>query len=58
MAYNCRNVEKEGPAQVSSNKFEVLKSRVMKKGEGSEREAIKDKREILREEEAKRGVEV
>ena len=58
MAYNCRNVGKERPAQVSSNKFEVLKSRVMQKGEGSGREATKDRREILREEKAKKGIEV
>jgi len=55
MAYNCRNVGKEEPAQVFSNKFEVLKSRVMQKGEGSGREATKDRREILREEKAKGG---
>jgi len=29
MAYSCRNVGKEGPAQVPSNRFEVLKIRVM-----------------------------
>ena len=59
MAQYCRNRgEKEGPAQVSSNKFEVLKSRVIQKREGSRREVIKDKREILREEKAKREVEV
>jgi len=58
MAYNCKNVGKDRPAQVSSNKFEVLKSRVMQKGEGSGREAVKDKRKILREEKAKRGIEV
>ena len=43
---------------MSSNKFEVLKSRVMQKGEGSEKEAVKDRREILREEKAKRVIEV
>ena len=58
MAYNCRNVGKEGLAQAFSNKFEVLKSRVIQKREGSRREVIKDKREILREEKAKREVEV
>ena len=41
-----------------SNRFEVLKTRVMQKEEGSEKEEVKDKREILREEKAKRGVEV
>jgi len=43
---------------VSSNRFEVLKVRVMQKGEGSGKEIAKDRREILREEKAKRGVEV
>ena len=41
-----------------SNKFEVLKDKVMQKGERSGREAAKDRKEILREEKAKRGVEV
>jgi len=35
----------------------VLKVRVIQKGEGSSKEIIKDRREILREEKAKRGVE-
>ena len=39
---------------VSSNRFEVLKVRVMQKGEGSSKEVVKDRREILREEKAKR----
>jgi len=42
---------------VSSNKFEVLKVRVMQRGEGSGKEVVKDRREILREEKAKKGVE-
>jgi len=58
IAYSCRNVGKEGPAQVPSNKFEVLKVRVMQKGEGSGKEVAKDRKEILREERAKKGVEV
>ena len=56
MANHCRNVGKEEPTTVSSNKFEVLKVRVMQRGEGSGKE-VKDRREILREEKAKRGVE-
>ena len=43
---------------MSSNKFEMLKSRVMQRGEGSKREAVKDRREILRKERAKREIEV
>jgi len=58
IAYSCKNVGKEEPAQVSSNRFEVLKVRVMQKGEGSGKEVVKDRKEILREERAKRGVEV
>jgi len=58
IAHHCRNVGEEGPAQVSLNKFEVLKDRVMQKGEGSGREAVKDRREILREKRARRKVEV
>jgi len=57
MASHCRNGEKEKPVPVSSNRFEVLKVRVMQRGEESSKEAAKDKREILREEKAKRGVE-
>jgi len=57
MASHCRNMGKEEPTLVSSNKFEVLKVRVMQKGEGSGKEVMKDRREILREEKAKREVE-
>ena len=42
---------------MSSNRFEVLKVRVMQRGEGSGKEVAKDRKEILREEKAKRGVE-
>ena len=57
MASHCRNVRKEELIQVFSNRFEVLKVRVMQKGEGSNKEVAKNRREILREEKAKRGVE-
>jgi len=43
---------------VSSNRFEVLKVRVMQRGERSSKETTKDRREILREEKAKRGKKV
>ena len=56
MTYNCRNMEEKRLAQMLSNKFEVLRSRVMQKEEG--REVEKDKKEILREERAKKEVEV
>jgi len=58
MASNCRNMGREKLIQVSSNRFEVLKVRMMQRGEGSGKEVAKDRKEILREERAKRGVEV
>jgi len=58
IAYNYRNVEENELTQVSSNRFEVLKVRVIQRGEGSSKEVAKDRKEILREERAKRGVEV
>jgi len=58
MASNCRNVGKEEPVPVSSNRFEVLKVRVIQRGEGRDKEVVKDRREILREEKTKRGIEV
>ena len=57
VAYHCRNMREEELTQVSSNRFEVLKIRVMQRGEGSGKEVAKDRREILREEKAKRGGE-
>ena len=57
MASYCRNRGGEKPVQVSSNRFEVLKVRVMQRGKGSGKKVVKDRREILREEKAKRGVE-
>ena len=42
---------------MSSNRFEVLKVRVIQKGERSSKEMVKDKREILREKKAKKGME-
>ena len=57
IASHCRNRGGEKPVQVSSNRFEVLKVRVMQRGEGSGKEVEKDRKEILREEKAKRGVE-
>ena len=58
MVSHCRNRGGEEPVQVSLNRFEVLKVRVMQKGEGSGKEMAKDRREILREEKVKREVEV
>ena len=58
VAYYCKNMGKEKLTQVSSNRFEVLKNRVMQREEGSSKEITKDRREILREKKARRGVEV
>ena len=59
MASYCRNrEEKEGLVQVPLNKFEVLKNKVMQKDEESGGEVGKERRKILREKRAKRGVEV
>ena len=58
MAYNCKNMGEEELTQVSSNRFEVLKVRVMQRGEGRGKEVAKDRREILREEKTKGEVDV
>ena len=57
MTSHCRNRKEEEPVQVSSNRFKVLKVRVMQRGEESGKEVVKDRREILREEKAKKGIE-
>ena len=55
IAYYCRNKGKDkGPVQVPQNKFEVLKDRVMQRGEGSRKEVVKDRKEILKEERVKK----
>jgi len=55
MARYCRNrgEEKRG-SSMPQNKFEILRDRVMQKGEGSGKEIGKDRREILREEREKK----
>ena len=55
---NCRNMGEERPVLMPSNRFEVLKDRVMQRGEGSSKEVVKDRKEILRKEKVKRGIEV
>ena len=51
IARYCRNREEEKRgSSMPQNKFEVLKDRVMERGEGSGREIVKDRREILKEE--------
>ena len=42
--------------QEASNRFEFLGNRVMQRGERSGNKVVKDRREILRKEKAKRGV--
>ncbi len=44
IAYNCRNVRAEEPTLVPSNKFEVLKVRVMQRG----KEVVKKQQKIER----------
>jgi len=51
IACNCRNVEnrrEERSTLIPSNRFEVLKSRVMSMGGGSGEEISKDRKTILR----------
>jgi len=58
IVHHCRNRKEEESVQMLSNKFEMLRSKVMQRGEESGRKAVKDRREILREERARRGVKV
>ena len=55
MAHYCRNrgEEKRG-SLMPQNKYEVLKDRVMQRGEGSGKEVGKNRREILKEEREKK----
>ena len=56
VARHCRNMGEEEPTQMFSNRSKVLKVRVMQRGEGSSKEVTKDRKEVLREEKAKRRV--
>jgi len=58
MASHCRKIGAEESVPMPSNMFEVLKVRMMQRGKRSGKEVTKDRKEILREERAKRGVEV
>ena len=51
-------MEEEKLVQVPLNRFEVLKDRVIQREEESGKEMTKDRKEILREEKAKRKVEI
>ena len=57
MGMSHKSGEKEGPAQVHLNRFEVLRDRVIQRGEGSGKEVEKDRREILREERTKKNIQ-
>ena len=57
MVSHCRNGGKGELVPVFSNRFEVLKVGVMQRGEESGKEVAKNRKEILREEKVKRGVE-
>jgi len=56
MACYCRNrgEEDKGLTQMPLNKFEVLRDRVMQRGEGSGKEIVKERREILKEKREKK----
>ena len=58
MASHCRNRGTEELVPTALNGFEVLKVRVMQKGEESSKEVTKGRKEILREEKTKREIEV
>jgi len=58
MTSHCRNIGEEELTQISSNRFEVLKVRMIQRRERSGKETMKDRREILREEKAKRKVKM
>jgi len=58
ITYHCRKMEEEESVQMLSNRFEVLRSRVMQRGEESGSEVRKDRKIILREERAKKEVKV
>ena len=49
IAHHCRNMKEKESIPMSSNRFEVLKNRVMNIREGSGKEIGKDKKTILRE---------
>ena len=55
IAHYCRNrKEDKGLVQVPKNRFEVLRDRVMERGERSGKEIIKERREILKKEKVKK----
>ena len=54
MARYCRNREEKRGSPMPQNKFEMLKDRVMQRGEGSGKEMVKGRKEILREEREKK----
>ena len=58
IAHHCRNMEEEGSVQMPSNRFEVLRSKVMQRGEESGSEVGKNRKEILRKKRAKKEIEV
>jgi len=55
---HCKNVKVERLVQVLSNKFELLRDKVMQRGEESGSEVGKDRKMNLRKEKVKREVEV
>jgi len=48
IACHCRNGEEEGSVQMPSNRFEVLRSKVIQREEGSGSEVEKDRKTTLK----------
>ena len=59
MAHYCRNREEDKElVQVPKNRFEVLRDRVMERGERSGKEIVKERREILKKEKIKKKMKM
>ena len=59
IAHYCRNrKEDKGLVQVPKNRFEVLRDRVMERGERSGKEIVKERREILKKEKIKKKMKM
>ena len=58
IAYHYKNIGEKGLVLMPSNKFEILKDKLIKRGEESGSRIGKDRKMILREQRAKKVVEV
>ena len=58
ITYYCRNREEDkGSTQMPKNRFEILKNRVMQRGEESGGEVVKERKEILKEKRVKKEIQ-